>query len=327
MANDTLNIEDVRAAAAAIAPHVNLTPVTEWRGLEIDALLGSDTKVMLKLELFQRAGTFKARGALVNMLRLSDSERSRGVTAVSAGNHAIAVAFAANRLGIDAKVVMMSTANPARIAAARAYGAEVVLGGDGRSSFAQAEAISQEEGRLFIHPFEGEGAALGTGTLGLEFLEQVGALDALVIPIGGGGLAAGVSSVVKTLYPECKIYGVEPIGANAMQRSFAAGAPVTLDAVQTIADSLAPPMTLPYSFAMCRRHIDDIVAVTDDELATAVALLFREMKLAVEPAAAAATCAAIGPLRERLLGKRVGVIVCGSNIDWLSFQAVLGRAA
>jgi threonine dehydratase len=309
-------LDAFRDAAERIRPYVNETPVQAWRGVGIEAAAPPGAHVVLKLELFQRAGAFKARGAVLNLLRLDPEQRARGVTTVSSGNHAVAVAYASRALGVDAKVVMLSTANPARIAAAESYGAQVVIGGDGTASFALGERIAGEEGRAFIHPFEGEGCTLGSGTLGLEFVAQTqGQLDAVIIPVGGGGLASGAANAVRALLPTCEVFGVEPTGADSMSRSFAAGAPVRLEKVSTIADSLASPMALPYSYAMCRHALADIVTVSDREIARSALLLFQEMKLAVEPAAAAATAALVGPLREHLAGKRVGLIICGTNID------------
>lgn len=310
------SLNEFRDAAEVIRPYVNLTPTQAWRGVAIAAAAPSGARVVVKLELFQRSGTFKARGAVLNLLRLDPQQRARGVTTVSSGNHAVALAYASKALGVDAKVVMLSSANPARIAAAESYGAQVVIGGDGAASFALGEQIAKDEGRAFIHPFEGEGCTLGTGTLGLEFVAQTdGELDAVIIPVGGGGLASGAASAIRALLPKCEIFGVEPVGADSMSRSFAARAPVRLEKVSTIADSLAPPMALPYSYELCRRALTDIVTVTDKQIAQSALLLFQEMKLAVEPAAAAATAALVGPLRERLADKRVGLIVCGTNID------------
>jgi threonine dehydratase len=309
------SLSEAREAAQQIAPFINQTPIHRWHGRLLDERVGADTSVMLKLELFQRAGSFKTRGALLGILALDDDARGRGVTAVSAGNHAIAVSYAANALGVDAKVVMQSSANPARVAAARAFGAEVIIGGDGPACFALAEQIVADEGRTFIHPFDGHNVTLGTATLGIEICDQMGPLDALIIPVGGGGLASGVALMAKQLMPECKVYGVEPAGADSMSRSFAAGEPQRLEKVETIADSLGPPMALPYSFSICQKNIDKLVTVDDDAIRSAMRLLFHEMKLAVEPAAAAGTAALAGPLREELVGKRVGLIVCGTNID------------
>jgi len=170
-----------------------------------------------------------------------------------------------------------------------------------------------------VHPFEGPYVAQGAGTLGLEFVEQVEGLEAVVIAIGGGGLCGGSAAAIKQMTAQCEVYGVEPEGADSMRRSFEAGEPVTLASVNTIADSLAPPMALPYSFGACRRYVDDIVTVSDAEIRGGMLALFSDLKLAVEPAGATATAALLGPLRHRLRGKKVGVVVCGSIIDVESF--------
>ncbi len=318
--------EDIGQARQRLGERIRQTPVWAWRGDAIAAAAGPRTQVLLKLELFQYTGTFKARGALLNTLALDEEARRRGVTAVSAGNHAIATAFAARAVGTSAKVVMPKTANPARVAACRAYGAEVVLAEDVYAAFEEVERIRKAEGRSFVHPFEGELTALGTATVGYELARQAPDLDAVVVPIGGGGLIAGIACAVKQMQPRCKVYGVEPVGADSMSRSFRAGAPQRLERVDTIADSLAAPYALPYTYGLARRFVDDIVTIPDVAMQQAMGLLFTDMKLAVEPAAAAATAALCGPLRERVEGQRVAVIVCGSNIDLPSFarQAQVG---
>jgi threonine dehydratase len=219
---------------------------------------------------------------------------------------------------------MPRTASPARVEGCREYGAEVELVDDVHRAFARVREIEAQEGRAFIHPFEGPLTALGTATMGLEICEQARDLDAIIVPIGGGGLCAGVAAAVKQLLPRCEVYGVEPAGADSMHRSFASGKPESIDAVRTIADSLGAPHAAPYSFALCRRYVDRLVKVDDDALRSAMALLFRSAKLAVEPAGAAATAALCGPLRSTLDGKRVAVIVCGANIDALTFAKHLG---
>ena len=319
------DLPSVREAAANNRPYVLETPVHAWRGIEVADRAGAQTEVVLKLELFQYSGSFKARGAITSISALDEAAREKGVTAVSAGNHAIATAYAASRLGASAKVVMLASANPARVARARAYGAEVLMSPTGAEAFELARRIEAEEQRAFIHPFEGRPVAIGTATLGLEFSSQVGALDAVIIPIGGGGLCGGVSWAFKQLQPGCKIYGVEPVGADTMHRSFAAGEPVSRSDIATIADSLAPPYALPYSISLCRQNVDELVLVDDAQIMDAMAVLFREMKLAIEPAAAAATAALFGPLRDKLAGKRVGIIVCGANIDLDSFARYVGQ--
>jgi threonine dehydratase len=319
-------LEAIRAARDRLGERIVTTPVRAWADDALHRHVSSSTRVILKEELFQRTGTFKPRGALTNMLSLDPAALARGVTAVSAGNHAIAVAYAAAALGATAKVVMPKTASPFRVARCRELGAEVELAEDVHAAFARVKEIESGEGRTFVHPFEGPLTVLGTATLGLELSEQVPELDAVVVPIGGGGLCAGVAAAVKQAQPRCLVLGVEPEGADSMRRSLAAGSPQKIDAVRTIADSLGAPYAAPYSFGVCQRFVDDVVLVDDDALRRAMLLLFASAKLAVEPAGAAATAALCGPLRERLEGKRVALIVCGANIDAATFSACLAAA-
>jgi len=317
------SLAEIRDARRRLGERVRTTPVWRWRGREIESRLAPGTEIHLKLELLQYGGTFKPRGALLNMMDLGSAALDRGVTAVSAGNHAIAVAYAAAQLGTTAKVAMPSSASPARVEICRAYGAEVVFCDDVHQAFAAAERLEREEERYFVHPFEGRNTALGTATLGLELAEQVADLDAVVVPIGGGGLCAGVAQAVKLLQPKCRVYGVEPDGADSMHRSFAAGEPRSIERVATIADSLGAPYAMPYTFALCRRYVDQLVRVDDPALCRALALLFTDLKLAVEPAGAASTAALLGPLAKRLGGRKVGLVVCGTNIDADSFSRYL----
>ncbi len=316
-------LAEIRRARESLGELVRQTPVWPWRGRRIRERVGEETDVVLKLELFQHAGTFKPRGALVNMLALDDEARARGVTAVSAGNHAMAVAYAAQVLGTSARVVMFEGASDARVQGSRAYGAEVEIAADVHAAFEEAHRIEREEGRTMIHPFEGLGTILGTATLGLELADQIPDLDAVIVPIGGGGLCAGVARAVKLLQPGCAVYGVEPEGADTMHRSFAAGRPESIDRVRTIADSLGAPYALPYSFSLCQAHVDELVKISDQDMVAAMRLMFEDAKLAVEPAGAAATAALCGPLAERLRGRRVGVVVCGANIDPVTFTELL----
>jgi len=311
---DIPTLDEIRATRQRIDPYIVRTPVWRWAAPEIEALIDPETELYLKLELFQKTGTFKPRGAINSLLALDGDARQQGVTAVSAGNHAIAVAYTAQIFGSSAKVVMPKSAPPFRVAKAQAYGAEVVLVDDVHTAFAEVRRIEAEEGRTFIHPFESQATIVGQATVGLELGEDAPPLDALIIPIGGGGLAAGIGAAVKQMHPDCAIYGVEPTGADSMSRSFAAGAPQAIDRVRTIADSLGSPRAEPYSYALCRHFLDEIVLVSDEELKSCMRLIFHNLKLAVEPACAASTAALLGPLREKLQGKRVGLIFCGSNI-------------
>lgn len=316
---------DIQAAREQLGEMVVETPVWRGRTEALQAAIGAGTEACFKLEALQHAGSFKPRGALMNMFGLSAEQLGRGVTAISAGNHAIAVGYAARALGTSAKVVMMKNASPVRIARCEAYNADILLEEDVHRAFERVHRIEKEEGRFFVHPFEGPLTALGTATVGLELCRQVPELDAVIVPIGGGGLCAGVAAAVKQMRPACQIFGVEPEGADSMHRSFAAGTPQSIDKVRTIADSLGAPYALPYSFALCRQFVDALVRIDDAAMCRAMALLFHELKLAVEPAGAAATAALCGPLREQLAGRRVGVIVCGTNIDIDSFAKYVKR--
>jgi threonine dehydratase len=317
--------DEFEGIAARIAPYVLRTPAVRWASERLSRALGGTTQVWAKLELFQHTGTFKARGAIANVLDIPEHAIGRGLTTVSGGNHAIAVAYAARCRGTSAKVVMMSTANVARIEAARALGAEVLLTDRAEDGFAMAHGFEAAEGRTYVHGFDGPNVTLATGTLAMEFLHDAGELDAIIVPVGGGGLSSGIAAFAKQHQPSCRVFGVQPAAAGAMLDSLQAGRALSTDRMATIADSLASPKVGPFSLAMAQRFLDEVVTVSEDELAAAVAVLFADMKLAVEPAAAASTAALLGPLRERVRGMRVGVIVCGSNIDWDTYASNLAR--
>lgn len=321
MAKNKLKIPtpaEIVRARATLKTWIRETPTLEVSSQFWSRHLGHDTDLTFKLELFQHGGSFKVRGALINILNLSADQRERGVTAVSAGNHAIAVGYAARVLDTSAKVVMPRNASPARIRLCQSFGAAVVLVEDVHQAFDEVEKIQEEEGRFFVHPFDSYETVLGTSTLGSELADQVEP-EVVIVPIGGGGLCAGISLAIKQRYPNCLVFGVEPEGADTMSRSFASGKPEKIDKVRTIADSLGAPYAAPYTYSICRAYVDEIVKISDDEICRAMAVLFREVKLAVEPAGAAATAAALGPLRASIMGKKVALIVCGSNIDTESF--------
>jgi threonine dehydratase len=321
-ASDYPTLAQARQTAERLAGRYLETPVWRWR-TGVVGTLSPTTEVWLKLELFQRTGSFKLRGALNCVAALDAAALQRGIVACSAGNHAVSVAYAARAAGTHAKLAMPRHASRARIDACRLEGAEVLLADTIHDAFAFAQQLVTDEGRTMIHPFEGPLTAQGTATIGLELMRQVLRLDAVIVPIGGGGLAAGIAAAVKQSDPACRVYGVEPVGADAMARSFEAGHTAKLDRVDTIADSLGAPYTLPYSYGLCRRFVDEVVRVSDLQLREAMRHLFTSMKLVAEPAAAASTAALLGPLRERLDGKRVALIVSGSNIDSEAFCRLL----
>ena len=321
------SVDDIRANRARLGDLVTTTPVRRLTDDAVEQAVGASTEVWLKEELFQRTGSFKPRGALSVMLELDADARARGVTGVSAGNHAISLGYSARQLGTTAKVVMPKTANAFRVQVCREFGADVELVSDVHAAFARVREIEQTEGRTFVHPYEGPRTALGTASVGLEFIDQMRAeralLDVVIVAAGGGGLTGGVACAVKQMSPATAVYVVEPEGADTMFRSFKAGTPQAIDAVRTIADSLGAPRCEPYSFALNRRFVDEVVLVSDDQIREAMRLLFRAAKLVVEPAGAAALAALMFPLRLKLEGMRVGIVVCGGNIDHASFGALL----
>lgn len=304
------SIERVRAVAQTLTPRVIRTPSVPWAGLD-SPIAG---ELWVKLELLQRTGSFKARGALNSLLQLLDV--GKGVVAFSAGNHAIAVAWASRELGFDATVVMPRSANPARVAKVEQLGARIVYGDTVADLLAIVERLQLEQGRSLIHPFDGVPIVEGTATVGLELSEDVSGLDAVYVPVGGGGLIAGVASAVKQLSPNCRVVGVEPEGADGMRQSLAAGAPIDKVEVSTIADSLGAPMHRAYTYSLIEQYVDDIVTVSDNEMRRAMSSLFNDMKLAVEPACASTLAAltAAGQAGNHATD-RVLMVACGSNLD------------
>jgi len=316
-------IEAIRANRARLGDLVITTPIRLLVDDALAAAVGDSTRVWLKEELFQRTGSFKPRGALSVMLDLDADALARGVTGVSAGNHAISLGYCARVLGTTATVVMPKSANAFRVQVCRELGATVELVDNVHDAFDRVKEIEAAEGRTFVHPYENPKTALGTASVGVEFIDQVTAagaqLDVVIVAAGGGGLTGGVACAVKQMSPETAVYVVEPAGADSMSRSFKAGSPQAIEAVRTIADSLGAPRCEPYSFALNQRFVDGVVLVSDDQIREAMRLTFRVAKLAVEPAGAAALAALMYPLRTRLDGQSVGLVVCGANIDTETF--------
>ena len=324
---DVPTVDAIRANRARLGDLVVTTPVRKLVDDAVKAAIGDDTQLWLKEELFQRTGSFKPRGALSVMLDLDRDALVRGVTALSAGNHAISLGYSARMLGSSAKVVMPRTANPFRVQVCRELGVDIVFVDGISEGFPKVKEIEAEEGRTFVHPYEGPKTALGTATVGMEFIDQTRetgvTLDAVIVAAGGGGLTGGVACAVKQMSPSTSVYVVEPEGADTMYRSFKEGSPQSLDKVRTIADSLGAPRCEPYSFALNREFVDEVVLVNDDQIRDAMRLLFRSAKLVTEPAGGAALAALMYPLRTRLEGKTVGIVVCGGNIDAESFSRYL----
>ena len=303
-------LREILDAREAIAGLVHRTPCVSSATLS----RMSGCRIHLKLENLQKTGSFKPRGAITNMKGLSPAERQRGVITISAGNAAQGVAYAASVLSCPATVVMPAAASAAKAEAARGYGAEVILHGEIAATFARMEEIRRERGLAFVHPFDDPGTVAGQGTVGLEILEQVADADLVLVGIGGGGLISGIALAVKSLRPEARVVGVEPVGAPAMRRSLDEGKPVRLERLDTIADGLASPFAGTLTYEIVRRHVDDVVLVDDDEIRAAMRLLLERCKILAEPAGAAATAALLtGKVAVRPETRAVSV-VSGGNI-------------
>jgi threonine dehydratase len=316
----TFRLADVEAAAACIAGKVHRTPVLRSR--KLDAELGCE--LLAKAEHLQRAGAFKARGAFNALLSLDPARRGRGVIAVSSGNHGQAVALAAAETGATAVVVMPQDANPAKVAATRAYGAEVITQGVTASSREDVVLrLAAERGLHLVHPFDDLDVMAGQGTAALELVEEVGEVDVVLVPVGGGGLISGTAAAVKGRFPATRVVGVEPAVAADARDSLAAGHRVALPAApETIADGVRSLMVGERPFEVIRRLVDEIVTVTEDELLDTLALAWSRTKQLIEPTAALPLAALrTGAVRAR----RAGVILSGGNLDATALAASLRK--
>lgn len=279
----------------------------------------------LKTENLQTTGSFKLRGAYYKMSKLTDVERARGVIACSAGNHGQGVALAATRYGIKSVICLPNHAPISKINATKRYGGELVLVPGGYDdAYEKALSLCREHNYTFIHPFDDEDVIAGQGTVALEILDQLSDIDAVVLPIGGGGLAAGISFVIKNIDPRIKIIGVQADGAPSMLDSIRKGKPTELDYAHTIADGIAVKKPGRITFDICSRYLDDIVTVSDDEISTAILALMERHKLVTE-GAGAASVAAIMFEKINLVGKRAVAILSGGNIDLKALANVINK--
>lgn len=314
-----ISIDDLREARRRIAGRVHLTPTVSAASVGRRA----DVALFLKCENLQKTGSFKVRGALNKVMQLDAAERARGVVTVSAGNHAQALAWAAEAAGVRCTVVMPAAASRSKADASAGYGAEVILHGTTFEAFEMAHALGAERDLTFVHPFDDEQVVAGAGTVGLEILEQLDDIDAVVVSIGGGGLIAGVAIAIKASHPRIKVFGVEPTGAAAMRKSLDAGRPLRLDAIDTIADGLSAPMAGDITFEIVRRLVDDVVLVSDAEIAEAMGSVLSRTKLLTEPAAAAAVAAVLARRLPLAAGSRVVAIASGGNVDLSRLKELL----
>lgn len=287
--------------------------------------LSEDCQIYLKTENLQVTGAFKARGAYYKISQLSEEERAKGVIACSAGNHAQGVARAAQKYGIRSLICMPNAAPISKVEATKSYGAEICLvEGTYDDAHDKAVELQKETGATFIHPFDDEMVIAGQGTIGLEILEQLPDVDAIIVPIGGGGLISGIAYAVKSLNPNIKVYGVQSAGAPSMYLSMAHGQIETLDTVNTFADGIAVKTPGELTFDICSKYVDEIMTVTDDELATAILALIEKQKLISEGAGAVSVAAALFD-KFPIKGKKVCCLVSGGNIDVTILSRVIDR--
>lgn len=316
-----VTLESVQSALGRIRESIRLTPLVHSESLS----QGAGNQIFLKLDNLQRTGAFKERGALNRILALSEDQRRRGVVAASAGNHAQAVAYHSGLRGIRATICMPLATPLVKVSATRGFGAEVILvGRNYDEAFEAAMRTRDEQNATFLHPFDDEDVIAGQGTLGLEMLAQNPALDVIVAPIGGGGLLGGLSCAVKEINPRVAIVGVQTARIPSMKAALDHGSLLTVPAATTIADGIAVRRAGELTYPLIRKYVDDIVTVEEEEIANAILLLLEREKILAEGAGAAALAAV---LQRKIghAGKRVGVLVCGGNIDVTLLSRIIER--
>jgi len=306
---------DIEAAHSRIAPHIRRTPA--WT---LPSAFGHDGPVSLKLEFLQHAGSFKTRGAFNTLLTQPVTEA--GVAAASGGNHGAAVAYAARQLGIKARIFVPEISSPAKIAVIRSHGAEVVIGGARYADAQEAcDLYVAESGALRVHPFSADTTIAGQGTVGLEWEQDAPSLDTVLVAVGGGGLISGIASWWKD---RVKVVGVEPEGSRALHAALEAGRPIDVDVDSVAADSLGARNTGDLVYGICREAVDHVALVEDAAIREAQGLLWRDWRIAAEPGGAAALGALVSGAYRPSAGERVGVLLCGANVDLASLKDVAG---
>ena len=321
MINQKLSYNNILKIRKSINPYIINTPIIK-NSVESNF---PNKKIYFKLEFLQNAGCFKTRGAINNILHLSKDEQTKGVIAVSAGNHAVAVAYASKILNINCKVIMFKSSNEFRLKKAKNYGSEVIIAKNALEGFQLLEKISKEEDRIIIHPFDSLKTIQGSATLGLEVCEYFTHLDNIVISVGGGGLISGISSLVKQKFPNCNIIGVEPKGASGISKSLKLDKPLNSVKINTIADSLGPPFHLPFSFSICKKYINKMILVSDFEMKKSMKFMSVNYNMILEPAAVATIAALQGKLKNKLKNQTTLVILCGSNIDMRTWSKLVNK--
>lgn len=305
-----MDIAAIKQAQQRIKPYVKRT--TLERSETLSKYLG--TNVFVKYELFQKTGSFKVRGAFNKLLSLSAEERKRGVVAISGGNHAQAIAYASNVLDVDAVVLMPQTTPQNYLEATRNYGATVDLQPTIQDAFKKIKEY-EAQGRVFVHPFDDPLVMAGQGTLGIEIMEDLPETTDIIISIGGGGFEGGVSTAVKAMKPEVRIWGVETVGADCMSQALKAGHPVELSAITSIAKTLGAPSVSAQTLALAQEHLEEVIVVTDDEAVQHLKFILERLKVLTEPAASCTLSAALR-LKDRFTkDSNLVLIFCGGNLS------------
>lgn len=305
------SLDNFNSVLNRISPYINKTPIISSSSLN-DMF---DLDIVFKLELMQKTGSFKARGAINKVLQLSEDERSRGVVAISAGNHAQATSWACTQFGIKSKIIMPHTASQSKIDATKSYGGEVILTKEKMMDACQE--LIDKENLSFVHPFDDLDILMGQGTVSLEVINEIKNLDYAFISIGGGGLIAGMGSVLKQINPKIKIIGVEPINSNVMTNSIKSDKPETFDTInnKTIADTLAAPFAGNITFEYVKKYVDDIINVSEDEMIESLRMMIERLKIVPEPSASACFVPIVCNKLNIPYNSKCLVVVCGGNID------------
>ena len=322
MIPEELSIKTIEKVYQKIKPYINTTPLIKANNYIDDTF---NSKIYLKYECFQKSGSFKARGAINNILSSNEKELQNGITAVSAGNHAIAASYAANIFNLKNKIFLYKSANKYRVHSCKSYNANI--------SFTDAEKAfekvldAERQGYKFVHPFDGAHTLQGSATLGLEIVNQINGMDNkidnILISVGGGGLISGVGAVLKQYFPNINIIGIEPDEAKGITDSLQANQPLQKVYINSIADSLCAPIHMPYSFSIAKQVIDKMLNITDNDMSDAMIFAHNHLKLFLEPACVAGFAALKKLKHSNIKDQNTLILLCGSNIDFQSWNSIV----
>ena len=299
------------------------TPTLQLNEDDLREILPDNSEVSIKLELFQQTGSFKARGVAIGLETLEKDKKAKGIVTVTGGNHGIATAWGASQYGISAKIIMPKTADPFRIDKCKNLGAEVILAENVDDAFRRLDEIEKEENRFVLHPFNQENMIIGSATCCAEIIDQMGDIDILIIPIGGGGLIGGMAHYLDQINSSVELLGVEPVGADSFTKSLEKKSAVRINKVDTIADSLGAPMAMDFSFNIAKKRVSQVEKVTDDEIRNAMITMRDRLGFIVEPACATSLAGLQERYKKKCEGKKVGIIACGSNISFDRYNEIL----